>query len=91
MEQQTMCKAFTYQLKPTPEWEQALEFVLRRCCELSHVALEERRDAWQKCGVSGSGAMQSAQPPTIKEAQPECRDIHSQVVQGAQTRLDPAF
>jgi putative transposase len=55
-EQQTVRKTFKFKLKPTPEQEReqerAMAFVLRRCRELYNAALEERRDAWQKCGVS---------------------------------------
>jgi len=51
MEQQFVHKAFKYKIKPTPTQEQALAFVLRRCRELYNAALQERRDAWQKCGV----------------------------------------
>ena len=36
-------------------------FVVRRCRELYNAALEERREAWQKCGVSVTVASQSAQ------------------------------
>jgi putative transposase len=51
MEQPTVRKTFKYKLKPTPNQEQAMAFVLRRCCELYNAALQERREAWQKCGV----------------------------------------
>ncbi len=68
-----------------------MEFVLRRCRELYNAALQERRDAWQKCGVSVTVARQSAQLPDIKEVRPEYRDIHSQVLQDVLTQLDRAF
>ena len=91
MDEQTVRKTFKYKLKPTPEQEQAMAFVVRRCRELYNAALHERREAWQKCGVSVNEAMQSAQLPAIKEARPEYRDIHSQVLQDVLTRLDRAF
>src|SRR5262245_25588117 len=91
VEPQGMRKTFKYQLKPTSEQEQAMEFVVRRCCELYNAALEERRDAWQKCGVIVTIAGQSAQLPDIKEVRPEYRDIHSQVLQDVLSRLDRAF
>ena len=87
----TLRKTFKYKLKPTPEQEQAMAFVLRRCRELYNAALQERRDAWQKCGVSVTLAGQSAQLPAVKEVRPEYGDIHSQVVQDVLTRLDRAF
>jgi putative transposase len=86
-----MRKTFKYKLKPTAEQEQAMEFVVRRCCELYNAALEERREAWRKRGVSITVADQSAQLPAVKEVRPEYRDIHSQVLQDVLTRLDRAF
>src|SRR5258707_2059697 len=91
MDEQAVRKSFTYKLKPTPEQEQALAFVLRRCRELYNAALQERRDAWEKCGVSITVASQSAQLPAVKEVRPDYHDIHSQVLQDVLTRLDRAF
>jgi putative transposase len=84
-------KTFEYKLKPTPEQQWAMELVLRRCRELYNAALQERHDAWQKCGVSIILAGQSAQLPDIKEVRPEYRDINAQVLQDVLTRLDRAF
>jgi putative transposase len=91
MEQQTVRKTFKYKLKPTPEQEQAMWFVLRRCRELYNAALQERIEAWRKCGVRVTESMQSAQLPAVKQVRPEYRDIHSQVLQDVLTRLDHAF
>jgi putative transposase len=91
LEQQNARKTFQYKLKPTPEQERAMAFVLRRCRELYNAAPQERRDAWQKCGVSVTVSGQSAQVPDIKEVRPEYGDIHSQVLQDVLTRLDRAF
>ncbi len=91
MDQQTLCKTFKYKLRPTPQQERALAFVLRRCCELYNAALAERREAWRRCGVSVTVADQSAQLPAIKEVRPEYRDLHSQVLQDVLTRLDRTF
>ena len=84
-------KTFKYKLLPTDEQEQKLAFVLRRCRELYNAALQERRDAWHKCGVSITAAHQSTELPAIKEVRPEYHDIHSQVLQDVLTRLDRAF
>jgi len=91
MDEQTVRKTFKYKLKPTPEQERAMAFVLRRCCELYNAALAERREAWRRCGISVTIADQSAQLPAVKEVRPEYRDLHSQVLQDALTRLDRAF
>jgi putative transposase len=84
-------KTFKYKLLPTDEQEQTLLFVLRRCRELYHAALQERRDAWQKCEVSITCARQSTELPGVKAVRPEYHDIHSQVLQDVLTRLDRAF
>ena len=88
---QTVRKTYKYKLKPTSEQERAMGFVLRHCRELYNAALQERSEAWHKCGVGVTEAMQSAQLPAIKEVRPEYRDIHSQVLQDVLTRLDRAF
>ena len=86
-----MRKTFKYRLVPTPAQAQALETVLWRCRELYNAGLEERKAAWEKCGVSVSFAMQSAQLPGIKEVRPEYRDINAQVLQDVLHRLEKAF
>src|SRR5215468_5808859 len=91
MQQLTVRKTCKYKLQPTPAQEQMLAFVVRRCRELYNAALQERREAWQKCGVSITLVIQSAQLPEIKEVRPDYRDIHSQVLQDVLTRLDRAF
>jgi putative transposase len=84
-------KTYKYKLKPAPEQERVMEFVLRRCCELYNAALQERRDAWQKCRISITLANQSAQLPAVKEVRPEYGAVHSQVLQDVLTRLDRAY
>src|SRR5262245_1325917 len=91
MNERTVRKTYKYKLIPTPTQERAMTFVVRSCRELYNAALEERREAWRKCGVSVTEASQSAQLPDVKEARPAYRDIHSQVLQDALTRLDRAF
>ncbi|HEV2460534.1 MAG TPA: helix-turn-helix domain-containing protein [Ktedonobacterales bacterium] len=70
MDQQTVRKTFKYKLKPTPEQEQALAGSVRCCRARYHAGLQERRDAWQQCGMSLSAASQRAQLPSIKEIRP---------------------
>ena len=70
MDEQTVRQTFKYQLKPTPDQERALAFVLRRCRALSNAAREERRAAGRTCGVSVTVAGQSAPLPDLKEVRP---------------------
>ena len=87
----TVRKTFKYKLLPTPEQEQTMAFVLRRCRELYNAALQERRDAWQKCHKNITCTHQSAELPAIKDVRPEYHDVHSQVLQQVLTRLDRAY
>src|SRR5215469_9531935 len=89
--QGTTSKTFKFKLLPTPEQEQRMAFVVRRCRELYNPALQERRDAWQKCRKSISCAHQSTELPSVKMVRPEYHDIHSQVLRDVLTRLDRAF
>jgi len=57
-----------------------MAFVVRHCRELYNAALQERKEAWQKCSVSVTVAGQSAQLPEVKEVRPKYRVIHSQVL-----------
>jgi putative transposase len=91
MDEQTVRKTFKYKLQPTAEQEGAMAFVLRSCRELYNAGLQERRDAWQKCGVGIPAANQSAQLPAIKGVRPEYCDVHSQVLQDVLARPDRAF
>jgi putative transposase len=90
MEQQRVRKTYKYQLSPTPEQERTLATVLWRCRELYNAGLQERKAAWEKCRVSVSFAMQSAQLPAIKEVRPEYKHLNAQVVQDVLHRLDKA-
>jgi putative transposase len=91
MDKQSVRKTFKYQLLPTPEQERTMATVLWRCRELYNAGLEERKAAWEKCRVTVSFAMQSAQLPAIKEVRPDYRDINAQVLQDVLHRLDKAF
>jgi putative transposase len=42
-------KTFKYKLQPTPAQAAQLAATLRVCRELYNAALQERKEAWQKC------------------------------------------
>jgi len=86
-----MRKTYKYKVMPTPVQERMLEMVLWRCRELYNAGLQERKEAYERCGVSVTFAMQSAQLPAIKEVRPEYREINAQVLQDVLHRLDKAF
>src|SRR5579864_6061077 len=83
--------AYKFRLYPTKKQIGTLEWTLRRCKELYNAALQERRDAYQLCGVSVSYGMQADQLPALKQLREEYQDIHSQVQQDVLKRLDKAF
>ena len=91
METQSIRKTFKYKLKPAPEQERMLEHTLMLCRHVYNAAVEERREAWQKCGVSVNYYQQKAELPGIKEAMPEYAGVHSQVLQDVVLRVDRAF
>jgi putative transposase len=91
MEEQRVRKTFKYKLMPTPEQERTLATVLWRCRELYNASLQERKAAWEMCGITVTFTMQSAQLPAIKEVRPEYRDLNAQVLQDVLHRLDKTF
>jgi putative transposase len=91
MDHQTIRKTFRYKLQPTPEQQRLFERTLMLCRHVYNAAVGERREAWQKCGVSVGAYQQKAELPGIKEAMPEYADVHSQVLQDVVLRVDRAF
>lgn len=84
-------KTFQYRLCPTRAQEAAMQLTLGRCRELYNAGLEERREAYRRCGVSLGAASQQAQLPAIKQVRPEYADLDAQLLQDVLQRLDRAF
>jgi len=91
MEPQSVRKTYKYRLYPTPQQEQALDTVLWRCRALYNVALEERKTAWERCGVSLNYYHQANELPDLKAACPEYGEVHSQVLQDVLRRLEKTY
>src|SRR6516225_8811795 len=91
MDTQSVHKTYKYRLYPTSEQEQVLDTVVWRCRTLYNVALEERKTAWERCGVSLNYRDQADELPDVKQACPEYNEVHSQVLQDVLKRLDRAF
>jgi putative transposase len=87
----TCRKTFKYKLTPTPEQERELERVLWACRRLYNVALEQRKTAYERCGISLSRYGQEAELKDIRAEMPEYAAIHSHVLQDVLARLDKAF
>ena len=84
-------KTFKYKLRPTPEQTAHLATTLRLCRELYNAALQERKEAWQKCRVSINYYQQKAQLPEIRAYREDCAAVNAQVLQDVILRLDRAF
>src|SRR4051812_34280159 len=82
---------YRYRLYPNRTQETILTETLDRCRELYNSALTERREAYRMAGKSITFAQQSAELPAVKDARPEYRTIHSQVLQDVLHRLDKTY
>src|SRR5215469_13447014 len=91
MESKSIRKAYKYKLKPSPKQERMLDRTLMLCRHVYNAAIEERREAWQKCGLSVDYYQQKAELPGIKTEMPEYAEVHSQVLQDVVHRVDRAF
>jgi putative transposase len=90
-DEKTGHKTFRYQLLPTPAQERVLERTLMRCRHVYNAAIGERREAWHMRGVTVTYYQQKAELPGIKEAMPECAEVHSQVLQDVIWRVERAY
>jgi putative transposase len=59
------------------------------CRHVYNAAIEERREAWQKCGVSVGYYQQKAELPLIKAEMPEFSEVRSQVLPGCRAAGRP--
>jgi putative transposase len=84
-------KTFKYKLKPTAQQEQELELVLMRCRRLYNTALEQRKTAYERRGVSLSRYDQEAELKRIRAELSEYAAIHSHILQDVLARVDKAF
>ncbi len=63
-----MHRVYRYRLYPTRRQREALDAQLRCACALYNAALEQRRDAWRRCGTSVSCLDQSAELRELRRA-----------------------
>jgi putative transposase len=86
-----MLKAFKYRIRTSKAIEANLQNTLNVCRELYNAGLQERREAWKRCGASINYAAQCMQLPEIKAIRPDVGSVHSQVLQQTLKRLQRAF
>ncbi len=80
-----MLKTFQYRLYPTKDQVQILAYCLTACRHLYNEMLEDRKNAYDRCGV---GLNYNQQARQLKYLNP---NIYSQVAQDVLRRLDKAF
>ena len=86
-----MRKTFKYRIYPNKKQEQAILETLEHCRLLYNRLLGERKDAYAKFQHTLSAYTQINSFPVRKEAIPELKTVHSQVLQDVAKRLDKAF
>lgn len=83
--------AHKYKLRPSPQIARTFVHWLDICRELYNAALQERRDAYQKAGVSLNYFKQNLELPAVKEVRPDVAAMHSQVTQDVLRRVGRSF
>lgn len=86
-----MIRAYKFRLSLTKAQECDLSRTLYLCRQLYNAALEKRRSAYRKRGVSVGFYEQKRSLKEIRAELPEYRALHSQVLQNVIERLDNAF
>jgi putative transposase len=85
-----MRKTYKYRLFPTDAQSQALDAQLGEACRLYNAALQERRDAYQKCGISLNYYDQAEQLQAIRQTG-DCALANFSACQDILRRVDKTF
>jgi putative transposase len=86
-----MLKSFKFRLYPTKSQDSRMERTLDLCRWTYNQTLAYRKEAWEKEGRSTSKYETHNHLPTWKVEKPELTEVHSQVLQNVQGRVDLAF
>lgn len=76
-----MEKTYKYRLYPTKEQQQILNWILKECCQLNKVLLEEKIIAYKKKEKEPTQFEQVKSLVQVKEQNPWLKQIFSQVLQ----------
>ncbi|MFN8374467.1 MAG: transposase [Anaerolineae bacterium] len=82
---------YKYRLKPTKTQQRQLERTLEVCRCVYNETLAARKNAYEQRGESVSLYSTQRLLPLWKHAKPELKQVHSQVLQNVQVRVDLAF
>jgi len=86
-----MNRSYRYRLYPNKQQAKALKRVLEIHRQLYNCALQERRDAWQKCRVSVNYYDQANQLKAIRSEDEDAAWLNHSSIQRTLRRLDKAF
>jgi len=86
-----MPKSFKYRIYPTKSQRSRMERTLDLCRWVYNQTLAYRKDAWEKEGRSTSKYETHNLLPEWKVEKPELIEVHSQVLQNVQERVEMAF
>ena len=86
-----MLKSFKYRIYPTKSQRSRMERTLDLCRWVYNQTLAYRKDAWEKEGRSTSKYETHNLLPEWKVEKPELIEVHSQVLQNVQERVEMAF
>ena len=84
-------RRITFRIYPIPGQEAILVEWLGLHCELYNAAIQERRDAWKRCGIGVNYVAQANQLPEIKALRPELLVMGAHALQATLRRADLAF
>jgi putative transposase len=79
---------YKYRLKPTKKQKHQLEQTLELCRYVYNETLNTRKNAYEQCGEHVSLYQTQKLLPLWKQAKPELQQVHSQVLQNVQVRVD---
>lgn len=86
-----MIRTFRYPLHPTKAQAEVLETWRIACQQLYNAALQERRDAWKKCGVTVTRYDQQKELTELRRTEPEWSAIPTVVERSSLIRVENAF
>jgi putative transposase len=86
-----MRKTFQYRLKPTASQERQLHATLSACRFVYNWGIEDRKNLWERCGVSTNFFDQSKFLTHLKELQPFLKSVHAHPLQDALKRVAFAY
>lgn len=86
-----MRKTFQYRAELSPSTEKRLNDWLSLCRDLYNACIEQRRDAWERCGKRVDWVKQSSELVVLKAEFPQYKDIGAHVLQDVVRRVDKSF